>query len=162
MHLDCAAHRVHDAAELHDAAVAGSLDDAAVMRRDCWIDEVASEAPKSRERAVLVRAGEPAVADHIGDEDCRKFAGLAHRVPLEVAKLAQMPVPVCLFGARTAHVRIPSVPGAKREGQLRVEFGRSAEERRGGDARAAEPWILGEASCFPASAIDPFEQSSAI
>ena len=109
LHLDRAAHRVDHAAELDDRAVAGALDDPPVMRGDGRVDEVAAKAPQARESAVLVRAGEPAVADHIGDQDCRKFAGLAHRAPLGVATLAQMPAPVCLF-SRTARVRIPSVP----------------------------------------------------
>ena len=97
LHLDRAAHGVHHAAELDDGAVAGALDDAAVMSGDGGVDDVAAEAPQARERAILVRAGEPAVADHIGDQDCRKFAGLAHRACLRVATLAQMPAPVCLF-----------------------------------------------------------------
>jgi hypothetical protein len=41
------------------------------------------------------------------------------------------------------------------------ESERSAEERRGGTL-ALSSRILGEASCFPASAIESFEQSSAI
>ena len=97
LHLDRAAHGVHHAAELDDRAVAGALDDAAVMSGDGGVDDVAAEAPQARERAILVRAGEPAVADHIGDQDCRKFAGLAHRACLRVPTLAQMPAPVCLF-----------------------------------------------------------------
>ena len=78
LHLDRAAHRVDDAAELDDAAVAGALDDAAVMRGDGRVDQVAAERPKPRKRAVLVRAGEPAVADDIGDQDRRELSGLAH------------------------------------------------------------------------------------
>ena len=42
------------------------------------VDEVATEAAKARERAVLVSTGEPAVADHVGHQDCCEFPGLGH------------------------------------------------------------------------------------
>jgi hypothetical protein len=74
LHFDGRTHGVDHAPELNNASVAGALDDAAVMRRDCGIDEVAAEAPKARERAVLVRSSEPAVADHIGDQNRRYLA----------------------------------------------------------------------------------------
>ena len=79
LHLDCAAHGVDHAAEFDEAAVAGALDDAAVMGGDGGVDQIAAQAPEARERAVLVRAGEPGIADHIGDQDRRNFPGLAHR-----------------------------------------------------------------------------------
>ena len=72
-------------------AVAGALDDAAVMGGDGGVDEVAAQTPKPRERAIFVGAGEPAVSDDVRDQDRREFAGLAHRAPLGVATLAQMP-----------------------------------------------------------------------
>ena len=78
LHLDRAAHRVDHAAELDEAAVAGALDDAPVMRGDGGVDQVAAQAPEARQRAILVRAGEPAVADHVGDEDRCNLPGLAH------------------------------------------------------------------------------------
>jgi hypothetical protein len=43
--FDRAAQGVDPAAELHDRAVAGALDDAAVMRRDPGVDEVACGGP---------------------------------------------------------------------------------------------------------------------
>jgi hypothetical protein len=46
-------------------------------------------------------------------------------------------------------------------GRFGFESERSAEERRGGTL-ALSSRVLGEASCFPASAIEPFEQSSAV
>ena len=67
LHLDRAAHGVDDAAELDDRAVAGSLDDTPVMRSDGGINEIATEAPQARQGAILVRRGESAVADNIGD-----------------------------------------------------------------------------------------------
>ena len=60
LHLDRAAHRVDDAAELDDAAVAGALDDAAVMSGDGGVDQIAAQRAEAREDAVLVRAGKPA------------------------------------------------------------------------------------------------------
>ena len=78
-------------------AVAGALDDAAVMRGDGGIDQVAAEAAKAREGSVLVGAGKPAVADDVGHQDRREFPGFAHRAPLGVTTLAQIPPPVCLF-----------------------------------------------------------------
>ena len=81
LNLDRAAHRVDHAAELDDASVAGALDDAPVMRGDGGIDQIAAQAPEPRKGAVLVGAGEPGVADHIGDQNRRDFPGLAHARP---------------------------------------------------------------------------------
>jgi hypothetical protein len=54
LHLDRAAHGVDHAAELDEAAVPGSLDDAAVMQGDGRIDQVAAQRPKARKRPLLV------------------------------------------------------------------------------------------------------------
>ncbi len=81
LHLDRAAHRVDHAAELDDAAVAGALDDAAVMHGDGRVDQIAAERPEPRERAILVRSGEPAVADNVGDQDRRELARFPHGAP---------------------------------------------------------------------------------
>src|SRR5271165_117490 len=78
LHLDRAAHGVHHAAKLDEAAVAGALDDAPAMRGDGGIDQVAAQAPEPRQGAVLVRPGEPAVADDVRNQDRRDFPGLAH------------------------------------------------------------------------------------
>ena len=82
LHLDRAAHGVDHAAKLDEDAVAGALDDAAMMGGDGGIDQVAAQTPEPRQRTVLVGAGEPAVADHVGDQDRRDFPGLAHGAPL--------------------------------------------------------------------------------
>ena len=78
LHLDRAAHRVDHAAELDEAAVAGALDDAPAMRVDRRIDQIAAQPPQPRQRAILVRAGEPAVADDVRDQDRRDFPGSRH------------------------------------------------------------------------------------
>jgi hypothetical protein len=66
-----APHSVDHAAELDEAAVASALDDAAVMRVDRRIDQIAAQRPEPRQRALLVGAGEPAVADDVRDQDRR-------------------------------------------------------------------------------------------
>ena len=81
LHLDGAPHGVDHAAELDDVAVAGALDDAPVMSGDGRVDEIAAEAPQARQCAILVRAGEPAVADNVGDQDRRELARFAHGAP---------------------------------------------------------------------------------
>ena len=45
LHLDGAAHRVDDAGEFRQQAVAGVLDDAAAMLLDLRIDQLAGDAP---------------------------------------------------------------------------------------------------------------------
>ena len=82
LHFDGAAHGVDDAAELDEAAVAGALDHAAVVHGDGRIDQIAAQRPQPRQDAIFVGAGEPAVADHIGDQDRRDFPRLAHGVGL--------------------------------------------------------------------------------
>jgi hypothetical protein len=78
LHLDRAAHRVGHAAKFDQAAIPGPLDDAAMMGGDGGVDEIAAEAAKTRERALLMCANEPAVADYVCDQDRREFPGLAH------------------------------------------------------------------------------------
>ena len=81
LHLDRAPHRVDDAAKFDDCAIAGALDDAAVMSGDSRVDEVAAQTPKTRKRAVLVGAGEPAVSDDVRNQNRRELPGLAHSRP---------------------------------------------------------------------------------
>jgi hypothetical protein len=78
LNLDRTAHRIDHAAELDQAAVAGALDDPPMMRGDGGVDQVAPQAPKARERAILIRSREPAIADHIGDQDRSNLPRLAH------------------------------------------------------------------------------------
>jgi hypothetical protein len=66
------------AAKFDDRAVAGALDDAAVMGGDGRVEEITARPPDARQRAVLVSAGEPAAAGNIRDQDRREFPGLAH------------------------------------------------------------------------------------
>ena len=86
LNFDGAVHRVDDAPELDDAAVAGALDDAAMMHGDCGIDQVASKGPKPCEDAIFVRASKPGVADDVGHQDRSQFPGLAHRANAEAGR----------------------------------------------------------------------------
>ena len=88
LHLDRATHRVDHAAKLDEAPVAGALDHAPVMRGDGGIDQVAAQPPKPRQRAVLICPGEPAVADHVRDQDRSDLSRLAHGEPPPLARLA--------------------------------------------------------------------------
>jgi hypothetical protein len=56
LHFNRAAHGVDHAAELADEAIAGALDDAPMMSGDGGVDEIAAQAPKTRERPILVAA----------------------------------------------------------------------------------------------------------
>jgi hypothetical protein len=78
VHLKRAAHGVDHAAELDDRAIAGALDDVAVMDRDDGVDQVAVERPETGERSVLVGAGEPGIADNIRNQNRRELSRLAH------------------------------------------------------------------------------------
>ena len=51
LHFDRAAHGVDHAPELDDRAVAGALDDAAMMNRDDGVDEIAAQGSQAREDA---------------------------------------------------------------------------------------------------------------
>ena len=77
---------VHYAAELDDAAVAGALDDAAMMHGDGRVDQVAAQGPEPSENSIFVRARKPGVADDVGHQDRRELPGLAHGVSAEVAR----------------------------------------------------------------------------
>ena len=64
-----AVHCVDHAAELDDAAVAGALDDAAVMHGDGRVNQVAAKGPKASEDSIFIRTREPRVADDVGHQD---------------------------------------------------------------------------------------------
>ena len=70
LHLDGAAHGVHHTAELDQRSIAGALDHPPVVHGDGRIDQVAAQCPQPRQGTIFVRAGEPAVPDHVGGQDC--------------------------------------------------------------------------------------------
>jgi hypothetical protein len=92
LHLDRAAHRVHDAAEFDEQPIACALDDATVVHRDRGIDEVASQRPQTSQRTILVGAGQPAEAYNIGGQDGGKFPALGRSLQLP-SKLIRAPSP---------------------------------------------------------------------
>jgi hypothetical protein len=81
LHFDRATHGVDHAAKFDEAAVPGSLHNAAVMEGDGRIDQVAAERPEPRQNAILVRSREPAIADNIRNQNRRNLPGLAHGAP---------------------------------------------------------------------------------
>jgi hypothetical protein len=83
LHFECAAHRVDDAAELDNCAIARALDDSTVVYGDGRIDQVAAQRPQPRQNPVLVGSGKPRIADDIGHQDRRDFPSLAHGASAE-------------------------------------------------------------------------------
>ena len=82
-------------------AVPGALDDAPVMDGDGGIDQIAAQCPQPRKRAILVHAREPAVADHVGDQDRGDLPGFGHGAPLRAScGLAQKPLKRWLYVER--------------------------------------------------------------
>ena len=70
--LDRAAHRVDDAGELDQQAVAGDLDDAAAMLRDLGVDELAPNFLQSGEGSFFIDAHQAGIAGHVGGQDRRQ------------------------------------------------------------------------------------------
>ena len=69
LNLGRAQHGVGNAMELDEHAVAGGLDDAAVVLGDGRIDQLDPMGLETRKRARLVNLHESAVADHVGGKD---------------------------------------------------------------------------------------------
>ena len=91
LHLEGATHRVDDAAKLDEAAITGPPHDAAMVRGDRGIDQIAAQPPQPRQGAILICPGEPAVSDDVGNQDRGDFPGLAHGAPQAGRTLAQRP-----------------------------------------------------------------------
>ena len=88
LHLDRATHGVDHAAKFDEESIAGAFDDAPAMGCYCRIDEIAAQPPETRQGALLVGAGEPAVADHVGDQDRSNFPGFGHGVAQQVGDVS--------------------------------------------------------------------------
>ena len=54
------------------------LIDPTIVFGDCRVDEVAAQRAQPRQGALLVGAGEPAVAGHVGSQNGGKFSALGH------------------------------------------------------------------------------------
>ena len=81
LHLDGAANGIDHASELYEDAVAGSLDDTAVMQGDGRVDQIAAERAQPRKRPLLVGSGKLAVSGYVRRENCRELPGLGHKCP---------------------------------------------------------------------------------
>ena len=92
LHLDGAAHRVDQAAKLDEAAVAGSFDEAPVMRVDGRVDQIAAQPTEPRQRAILIRSRQPAVANDIRDQNRRDLPRSRHSGPSGVVQDSTKPV----------------------------------------------------------------------
>ena len=71
LHFGGTAHRVDNAGELGQEAVAGGLDDAPLMLADFRIDQLAAMRLQAIERAFLVGADQTRIARHVGGKDRR-------------------------------------------------------------------------------------------
>ena len=69
LNLGSAQHRICDAVEFDQHAVASGLDDSAAVFRDGRIDEFDPMGLETRECSRLVDLHQPTVADHVGGED---------------------------------------------------------------------------------------------
>ena len=78
LHRDRAAHRIDEAGKFDQQAVAGGLDDAAIVLGNLRIEKLATQRFEAFERAFLVRPHQPRIPRHIGSEDRGETAGLAH------------------------------------------------------------------------------------
>jgi hypothetical protein len=88
LHRDGAARRIDDHGKLHQQAVAGGLDDAAVVLGDLRIDELAAQRFEALERALLVRPHQARIPRHIGGKDRREAAGRV--IPLVLRPCANL------------------------------------------------------------------------
>jgi hypothetical protein len=83
LHCGGAAQRIDDAGELNEQAVAGGLDDAALIVGDARVDQFAPQCPQLRQRPFLIETDEPRIAGDIGGEDRRQASfgpPFGHRV----------------------------------------------------------------------------------
>jgi hypothetical protein len=55
------------------------------MDRDCRVDQIAAQRPQPSENSLFIRASKPGVADDVGYQDRREFAGLTHGTSAEAA-----------------------------------------------------------------------------
>jgi hypothetical protein len=78
LHLDGTAQCIHHTTELDQQPVVGGLDQATAVLGDFRVEEVAAQRLEAFEGATLVGSDQPRIPRHIGREDRREPAGLAH------------------------------------------------------------------------------------
>jgi hypothetical protein len=81
LHLDRAAHGIHDTRKFCQKAVAGILHDPAPVLGDFRPDQLPKVRPQPFVRPLLIRAHQPRVARHIGGEDRGEAADRRHFLP---------------------------------------------------------------------------------
>jgi hypothetical protein len=62
-----------------------------VMSGDRAINQIAAQRPQPRQRSLLVGAGEPTIADNVGDQDCSKLAFPPWRTLWASLRIARKP-----------------------------------------------------------------------
>src|SRR4029077_15120989 len=78
LHLCRTAQRVDRTAEFYEQAVAGRLDDPAIMPLDGRIDQLCPDRLQPLQCTRLIGANQPRIADHIGGENGGETAGGGH------------------------------------------------------------------------------------
>ena len=84
LHLDRAAHRIDDAVELDQQAVAHGSHDAPLVRDDRRVDEITPDGVERRQSALLVDPHQAGIADDIRTHDDGKlvlYLGTCHSFP---------------------------------------------------------------------------------
>ena len=116
LNLDGAVHRLDDARELGQQAVAHELDDAALALRDLGLHQLLAERLQALQRPGLVLAHEAGIADHVGGE----YGG-------ESTFQARSPSPVRLPATRRRIYAAPQrAPGGVSPQSLRTRSSRKA------------------------------------
>src|SRR6266446_3730797 len=88
LHLDCTAYRIDNAVELDQQTVAHGSHDAAPVRDDREINEIAPDGVQRRQGALLVYPHQAGIADDIRTHDDGKLVfdpGICHSVPASPA-----------------------------------------------------------------------------
>ena len=78
LNLYCATHGVDNAAKLDESPVAGALHHPPVVHGDGGVDQIATQRAQPGKRTILVRACQPAEANHIGGADRGELSFFGH------------------------------------------------------------------------------------
>ena len=76
LQLDRATDRVRDAVKDDQQGVAGCLENVPAKTLDCRIEQLFAQRPPPDQRANIVQADQPAVADHVGVHDSNELASM--------------------------------------------------------------------------------------
>src|SRR5215471_3977753 len=142
MHLDRTAHGIHDTRKFCDQAVAGVLDDPAVMLPDLRIDQLAQMRLEAFVRAFLIGAHEPRVAGNVGGQDCCKTAGRGHGSSnppcsgLSNAPLYRQPTCRNILPSRVVLISQQAAEPTKSPHRRQAELSEAPPELTGGQ----QPW----------------------